>query len=104
MTWLAGPGGEPAAGEDGQVGADAQCFVAVVGHVHGGNVQGGQEFRQQRAEVFAGGLVQGGQGFIEQQQCGLDGQGPGEGDPLAFAAGQRSRGADGQGRDAQAAE
>ena len=43
---LAGRAGlaELAAGDDGQVVADAQCFVAVVGHVHGGDVQGSQEF------------------------------------------------------------
>ena len=95
---LAGRAGlaELAAGEDGEVGADGQCFVAVVGDVDGGDVQGGQEFGQQRAQVFAGGLVEGGQGLIEQQQAGLDGQRPGQGDPLAFAAGQRSRGPGGQ--------
>ena len=62
-----------AAGEDGEVVADGQCFVAVVGDVHGGDVQGGQEFGEQCAQVFAGGLVERGQGFIEQQQAGPDG-------------------------------
>ena len=57
----------------------------------GGDVQGGQQFGQQGAEVFAGGLVESGQGLIEQQQGGRNGQRPGQGDPLAFAAGQRSR-------------
>jgi hypothetical protein len=50
------------------------------------------------------GRVAGGQGLVEQQQAGPDGQGPGEGDPLAFAAGQRAPGPGGQGRDAQAGE
>ena len=103
---LAGRAGlaELAADDDGEVVADAQCFVAVVGDVHGGDVESGQEFGEQRAQVFAGGLVERGQGLIEQQQAGLDGQRPGEGDPLAFAAGQRSRGPGGQGRDSQAVE
>ena len=35
---------ELAAGDDGKVVADAQRFVAVVGDVDGGDVEGGQEF------------------------------------------------------------
>jgi hypothetical protein len=35
---------ELAADDDGEVIADATCFVAVVGHVDGGDVEGGQEF------------------------------------------------------------
>lgn len=68
------------AGDDSQVVADAECFVAVVGDVCGGDFQFGQEPLEQGAHVFAGWLVEGGEGFVEQEAAGLDRQCAGEGD------------------------
>ena len=47
------------ADDDGQVVADAQCFVSVVGDVCGGDLQFGQQPLEQGTHVLAGGLVEG---------------------------------------------
>ena len=66
VGWLGGDAGgwaglaQPPTDDDGKVVADAQCFVAVVGDVRGGDLQFGQQPLQQGAHVFAGRLVEGG--------------------------------------------
>ena len=82
---------ELAADDDGQVVADAERFVAVVGDVRGRDLQFGEELLQQRAQVFAGRLVQRRQRLIQQQEARLDRQRAGQGNPLAFAAAEPAR-------------
>jgi hypothetical protein len=68
------------ADDDGQVVADAQCFVPVMGDVRGRDLQFGQELLQQGAHVFTGRLVECRQWLIEQQEAGLDRQRAGQSD------------------------
>ncbi len=79
-----------AAAGQGEVIADAERLVAVVGDVHGGDFEIGQQLLQQGTHVFARWLIQRGQRLVEQQQAGPDSQGTGESDPLALTAAERA--------------
>ncbi|MNE99838.1 hypothetical protein D3C80_1985710 [compost metagenome] len=46
------------------------------------------DLTQPAAQVAADAGVQGAEGLVQQQQTGFDGQGAGQGDALALAAGQ----------------
>ena len=63
----------------------------VVGHQEADAVVAVELAAQLPAGLEAGAGVEGGQGLVEQQQPGLGGQRPGQGDPLGLAAGQLLR-------------
>jgi len=79
-----------------------QPFVQVVGHVHGGEACLLQEGSQVFQQAHPGGHVQGLEGFVQEEDFGLQGQGPGQGHPLGLSSRQASRGLPGQVQDAQA--
>jgi hypothetical protein len=62
-----------------------------VGDQQGGGGPLGPDPLELEVEVLAGHLVEGAEGLVEQEDLGLDDQGPGDGDPLAHAAGQLRR-------------
>lgn len=79
--------GDGAVAHDGDAVADGEGFVLVVGDEDGGGVGGAQDGAEVGGESFAEFFVEGGEGFVEEEECGVWGEGSGEGDALAFASG-----------------
>ena len=63
-------------------------LLLVVGHDHGGHVHLVVEVAQPSPQLLAHLGIEGAEGLIEQQHPGLHRQGPGQGHPLALAAGE----------------
>jgi len=63
-------------------------FLLVVGDENGGEVDAFVEFAEPAAEFLADFGVERAEGFVEQEDFGLGGEGAGEGDALALAAGE----------------
>jgi hypothetical protein len=62
-----------------------------VGHHHGGELVLVADLHELLLQIPPGECIEGSEGFIKQQQLGLDGQSPGDGNPLAHAAGELER-------------
>src|ERR1700761_5397671 len=95
---------EASADDDREVVADAERLVAVMGDVHGRDVQVGEYLLKERPHLFPGRLVEGGQRLVEQQQAGPSRPGTGERHPLAFAPAERAGRPAGQMPDPDAAQ
>lgn len=67
---------------------DFEGFFLIVGDKEAGDVDFIMEFAEPAAEFFADLGIEGTEGFIEEEDFGAGGQGAGEGDALALAAGE----------------
>ena len=72
---------------------DGERLLVVVGDHQRGGAGRAQDLAQVDGEPLAQAGVEGGERLVEQQQPRLDGQRPGQRDPLPLAAGQRGRAA-----------
>jgi hypothetical protein len=70
---------------------DARDLLHLVGHVKNRNPETGAQGPDKREQFFFSGLVQGCQGFVHEQQLRAAQQGPADGHPLFFPAGQPGR-------------
>ena len=75
--------------EDGDAVGEGVGVDGVVGDEQPDAVERGEVPAQVAADLAAGAGVEGGEGLVEQQQAGLGGEGPGQGDALGLAAGER---------------
>jgi hypothetical protein len=66
-------------------------LLHLVGHVENGNPEAGAQGPDIREQFFFACLVQGCQGFVHEQQPRAAQQGPADGHPLFFTAGQPGR-------------
>src|ERR1044071_1205584 len=77
-----------AAGEDDDAIGDLHGLLLVVGDEQGGDVQVVVQGDQPFAEFLPDLGIHGAEGFVEEQHAGFGGQGAGDGDALALAAGE----------------
>ena len=77
--------------QNGDFAADFLNDLHIVGDDHDGNAKPPVDVLNQTQDVSCGLGVQGGGGFVAQQDLGVGGQGPGNGDALLLAAGQLRR-------------
>lgn len=74
--------------QDGDAVGQFQRLFLIVGDEDGRHAGLLMHLTQPAAQVASDAGVQGAEGLVQQQQSGLDGQGAGQGDALALAAGQ----------------
>ena len=77
---------EAAVVDDGQAVGHLHGLLLVVGDQHRRHGQGVVQVAQPQAQLGAHLGVEGAEGLVEEQDLGLDGQGPGQGHALALAA------------------
>ena len=68
------------------------CDLGIVGNQYDGLMEIPVEFIQQVQDGLTADVIQGSGGFIAQQQQGVLGDRPGNGDALLFTAGKLGRG------------
>ena len=82
---------EPPGPHHGHPVGDRERLLVVVGDQQRRGVCPAQDVAELAGQVLAQRRVEGAERLVEQQQPRLDGQGPGEGDALPLAAGERRR-------------
>lgn len=82
-------GDEPPVAQDGHPVGEPYGLVDVMGDQEHGRAVLAAQLVDQVVHLQPGQRVQGGERLVQQQQFGLPHQGPGEGDPLGLAAGER---------------
>jgi hypothetical protein len=83
--------GNPAVFQTDQEIGHTRDLLHLVRHVKNGNLKTGAQGPDVRKQFLFAGLVQGCQGFVHEQQPGAAQQGPADGHPLFFPAGQPGR-------------